>query len=190
MLTPADINNKEFGTTRLREGYDQKEVDDFLDDVAAQLQVVTARLAAAEDRVKTLERVAGNAPTTVIPPVPAEPPTASAAGILAMAQETADKHVAEARSAAQVVADKAQVAARAVADAAVQEANRLKGEALAEAQKLKVEGLAEKQRALDDLEARHGQVAAAVDRLLTEGTKIREALNQALTHYESQVHPT
>lgn len=35
MLTPADIDSKQFATTRLREGYDQDEVDTFLDQVGA-----------------------------------------------------------------------------------------------------------------------------------------------------------
>src|SRR6201987_4511808 len=34
-LTPADVRNKQFSTTRLRPGYDEEEVDDFLDQVEA-----------------------------------------------------------------------------------------------------------------------------------------------------------
>src|ERR1017187_7260891 len=32
-LTPADVRNKQFSTTRLRPGYDEEEVDAFLDEV-------------------------------------------------------------------------------------------------------------------------------------------------------------
>lgn len=36
-LTPEDVRNKLFTTVRLREGYDQTEVDEFLDEVEAEL---------------------------------------------------------------------------------------------------------------------------------------------------------
>jgi DivIVA domain-containing protein len=36
-LTPADVRNKQFSTTRLRPGYDEEEVDAFLDEVEAEL---------------------------------------------------------------------------------------------------------------------------------------------------------
>ena len=36
-LTPADVRNKQFSTTRLRPGYDEEEVDAFLDEVETEL---------------------------------------------------------------------------------------------------------------------------------------------------------
>jgi len=36
-LTPADVRNRQFSTTRLRPGYDEGEVDAFLDEVEAEL---------------------------------------------------------------------------------------------------------------------------------------------------------
>ena len=36
-LTPADVRNKQFSTTRLRPGYDEEEVDAFLDEMEAEL---------------------------------------------------------------------------------------------------------------------------------------------------------
>ncbi|QRN79425.1 MAG: DivIVA domain-containing protein, partial [Nocardiopsis sp. BM-2018] len=36
-LTPADVRNKQFSTTRLRPGYDEEEVDAFLDEVESEL---------------------------------------------------------------------------------------------------------------------------------------------------------
>lgn len=36
-LTPAEVRNKQFNTTRLRPGYDEEEVDSFLDEVEAEL---------------------------------------------------------------------------------------------------------------------------------------------------------
>src|SRR5437763_3278372 len=36
-LTPADVRNKQFSTTRLRPGYDEEEGDAFLDEVEVEL---------------------------------------------------------------------------------------------------------------------------------------------------------
>src|SRR5258708_5661989 len=53
-LTPEDVRNKQFTTVRLREGYDEDEVDAFLDEVEAELtrllrenEDLRAKLAAA-----------------------------------------------------------------------------------------------------------------------------------------------
>src|SRR6185295_19207378 len=53
-LTPEDVRNKKFTTVRLREGYDEDEVDAFLDEVEAELtrllrenEDLRAKLAAA-----------------------------------------------------------------------------------------------------------------------------------------------
>ena len=37
-LTPEDVVNKRFQPTKFREGYDQDEVDDFLDEVVVELR--------------------------------------------------------------------------------------------------------------------------------------------------------
>ena len=39
-LTPEDIVNKRFQSTKFREGYDQDEVDDFLDEVVVEMRRV------------------------------------------------------------------------------------------------------------------------------------------------------
>src|SRR5438874_146567 len=37
-LTPEDVQNKRFSTVRFKEGYDEEEVDAFLDEVEAELR--------------------------------------------------------------------------------------------------------------------------------------------------------
>ena len=56
-LTPEDVVNKRFQATKFREGYDQDEVDDFLDEVVVELRRLNQendelrqRLSAAEAR--------------------------------------------------------------------------------------------------------------------------------------------
>lgn len=63
LLTADDVLNKKFQSTKFREGYDQDEVDDFLDEVVNTLRAVTAenddlksKLAAAEHRIAELNR--------------------------------------------------------------------------------------------------------------------------------------
>jgi DivIVA domain-containing protein len=62
-LTPEDVVNKRFQATKFREGYDQDEVDDFLDEVVNELrrlgednEELRAKLGACERRVGELSR--------------------------------------------------------------------------------------------------------------------------------------
>src|SRR5215217_7155427 len=48
-LTPEDVSNKRFTPVRLREGYDMGEVDQFLDEVEAEL----ARLTKENDELRS-----------------------------------------------------------------------------------------------------------------------------------------
>lgn len=89
-LTPEDVVNKRFNPTKFREGYDQDEVDDFLDEVVVELrrlnqdnEELRQRLVASEARINELGRggaslapAVGYAsePAPVVPePVAAEP---------------------------------------------------------------------------------------------------------------------
>jgi DivIVA domain-containing protein len=61
-LTPEDVVNKRFQPTKFREGYDQDEVDDFLDEVVVELrrlnqenEELRQRLMAADQRINQLQ---------------------------------------------------------------------------------------------------------------------------------------
>ncbi|MBF0671227.1 MAG: DivIVA domain-containing protein [Salinibacterium sp.] len=65
-LTPEDVVNKRFQPTKFREGYDQDEVDDFLDEVVVELrrlgqenEELRQRLVASESRISELQRSGG-----------------------------------------------------------------------------------------------------------------------------------
>jgi DivIVA domain-containing protein len=124
-LTPEDVANKQFTSTRLKPGYDETEVDEFLDEVEAELtrlyrenDELRSKLAQAEraqadggDREAT-EQIVPPAPQPEPQPTPPAAPTPApaaaasgagsstetATGILALAQRTADEHIAEART--------------------------------------------------------------------------------------------
>ena len=77
LLTADDVLNKKFQPTKFREGYDQDEVDDFLDEVvntlssiAGENEELKAKLAAAERRIAELSSGA-QAPTVASAPEPA-----------------------------------------------------------------------------------------------------------------------
>ena len=62
-LTPEDVSNKRFTPVRLREGYDMGEVDQFLDEVEAELERLLkenddlrSKLAAARRRTRRSPR--------------------------------------------------------------------------------------------------------------------------------------
>lgn len=97
LLTADDVLNKKFQATKFREGYDQDEVDDFLDEVVNTLREtqsenedLKAKLAAAERRIAELSRQGAQAPAApkveekpapapVVPaPAPAPTPVATA----------------------------------------------------------------------------------------------------------------
>lgn len=68
-LTPEDVVNKRFQPTKFREGYDQDEVDDFLDEVVVELrrlgqenEELRQRLVASDSRINELQRSAAAQP--------------------------------------------------------------------------------------------------------------------------------
>ena len=76
-LTAEDIVNKRFQSTKFREGYDQDEVDDFLDEVVVEMRRVlaeneemTQKLAASEARIAELQRSGGSQSSVGVSPLP------------------------------------------------------------------------------------------------------------------------
>ena len=68
-LTPEDVVNKRFQHVKFREGYDQDEVDDFLDEVVVELRRLYTenddlrqKLSAAEAKVEDLESKKASSP--------------------------------------------------------------------------------------------------------------------------------
>src|SRR3954447_6614103 len=77
-LTPEDVRNKQFTTVRLREGYDEDEVDAFLDEVEAELtrllrenEDLRAKLAAAPRAAAQNQQQGMRKPEQQARPVPA-----------------------------------------------------------------------------------------------------------------------
>lgn len=119
-LTPEDVVNKRFQPTKFREGYDQDEVDDFLDEVVVELRRLTQeneelrqRLQAAESAPKSAQAeqpattpepapvaaapepapVAAAAPAAAA--VPADEDTEGTTNLLTLARRLHEEHVRE-----------------------------------------------------------------------------------------------
>jgi DivIVA domain-containing protein len=82
-LSPDEVVNKRFSATKFRQGYDEEEVDEFLDEVVAELRRLTSdnedlksKLSACERRVSELSR--GGATTIAAAPEPEPEPIAAA----------------------------------------------------------------------------------------------------------------
>ncbi len=60
LLTAEDVLNKEFQPVKFREGYDQVEVDDFLDEVVATIYVLNEKIADLEEKLQNCEYQLGN----------------------------------------------------------------------------------------------------------------------------------
>jgi DivIVA domain-containing protein len=150
-LTPADVRNKQFGTTRLRPGYDEEEVDAFLDEVDAELdrliqenEELRAKLAevlrgGGKPGIPALSLpLSGSRPDMLLPaPVLLEPESRSAPPLISTLGGTDVDIDAAARvlSLAQQVADQAVADARREADEALARARREADDILSQARR-------------------------------------------------------
>jgi DivIVA domain-containing protein len=134
-LTPEDVVNKQFQQTKFREGYDQDEVDDFLDEVVVELRrllqentELKARLEGSDSgESRPAEPAAEAAPAPAAAPVAApvvsQPAAAqddseSSSSLLQLARRLHDEHVREgAEKRDSLIAEGHATAARVVAEA-------------------------------------------------------------------------
>lgn len=72
-LTPEDVINKRFQQTKFREGYDQDEVDDFLDEVVAEMRRLVGENEQLRQQLAEAEARADSAPAAAAP-APVEEP--------------------------------------------------------------------------------------------------------------------
>ncbi|MFF5257564.1 DivIVA domain-containing protein [Actinomadura viridis] len=174
-LTPADVRNKQFSTTRLRPGYDEEEVDAFLDEVEAELDRLIQEN--EELRAKLAECLRGKVPAMAAPivepkpdvtampepPRPPEPPQPQPepepmlGGGLGMAPAPSGEDNMD--TAARVLALAQQTADQAIADAR-READETLGRARREAEEI----LGKARRQADQIVSEARSRAEALDR--------------------------
>ena len=177
-LTPEDVVNKRFQPTKFREGYDQDEVDEFLDEIVVELRrlnqendelrkklaeggsAVPASSTAAAPVVEKVpapvkaekddsrakaeadakaaeaskkKEAEQAAPVAAVPAAaPAQPAGStvsaeSAAGLLAMAQQMHDRHVADGQSQKDKIIAEAQIEASSLVNDAQEKSRKILG---------------------------------------------------------------
>jgi DivIVA domain-containing protein len=162
-LTPQDVHNKVFGSTRLRRGYDEGEVDGFLDQVEAEL----IRLHQELDSLRAQIDDSPHAEESSLPPIgqppagptleelqqAAETPAAAAprGGGDGLEQQVARTLVLAQRAADEAVSDAEQEAER-LRLAARSEVERLHDEAQAQAERERLEYERNRSEAMEDVE--------------------------------------
>lgn len=100
MLTPEDVVNKRFTVTKFREGYDQDEVDDFLDSVVVEFRRLAAENEELKSRLKAQESGESEPAPTPIRDFPTqttpEPQdTTNSHSLLQLARKLHEEHVRE-----------------------------------------------------------------------------------------------
>lgn len=168
-LTPEDVSNKRFTPVRLREGYDMGEVDQFLDEVEAEL----ARLTKENDDLRSkLSAAQSGEGVTQVAPVPtpepepepeavqqAEPETApqpvvAAAGGDGAVETIRVETVPQASNAAARLLEIATRNADELVEEAKNEADRIVGEARTKAERLESEAKTKADRLESDARTR------------------------------------
>jgi DivIVA domain-containing protein len=176
MLSPADIDSKQFGTTRLKEGYDQDEVDAFLDRLQEDYSFLQQTVQRLEEDNRTLRRVADSTPTQALERP--ERPSAVAEKLLEVAAEAARQIEAEAQAKADgLIREAGSKGARMVEDAA------------SAVEKMKSEGLAERYRRNEELDKEFGETQRKYTALVADGSQVRRALTAAIAAYDKELTP-
>jgi DivIVA domain-containing protein len=158
-LTPEDVSNKRFTPVRLREGYDMGEVDQFLDEVEAELERLHKENDDLRTKLSAAQSGAGEATAITPAPIFKEPePVAAPAPVVAAApapvQEFKVATVADASSAAARLLEIATRNADELVDGAKDEADKIVGAARTKAERLEVETKAKTDRLESDARTR------------------------------------
>jgi DivIVA domain-containing protein len=181
-LTPADVRNKQFSTTRLRPGYDEEEVDAFLDEVEAELDRLIQEN--EELRAKLAECLRGKVPAMAAPivepkpdmspvsePMKPEPPKREPEPVLGLGMgapsgEDSMDTAARVLALAQQTADQAIADARREADETLgrarREAEEILGKARRQADQIVSEARSRAEGLDRDAQERHRQVMGSL----------------------------
>ena len=201
-LTPEDVSNKRFTPVRLREGYDMGEVDQFLDEVEAELGRLTkenddlrAKLSAAQSGDAT---VAAPAPVPEKAPEPPKPEpkeepkpaaTAAAAVVESSVETIRVETVPEASNAAARLLEIATRNADELVEEAKNEADRIVGEARTKAERLDSESKGKADRLEAEARSRaqmlDSETAERRQQMFGELEKQRDKLNSDVENLRS-----
>ena len=206
-LTPEDVSNKRFTPVRLREGYDMGEVDQFLDEVEAELARLTrenddlrSKLSAAQQggastpapapvETKAPEPVKAPEPAPTVASSPVETikvatvadASSAAARLLEIATRNADELVAEAKNDADKIVGEARTKSERLENEAKGKADRLESDARTRSQMLDSETAERRQQLFGDLEKEKDKLNAEVENLRSFEREYRSRLKGYFT---------
>src|SRR5580658_1241754 len=209
-LTPADVRNKQFSTTRLRPGYDEEEVDAFLDEVEGELdrliqenEELRAKLAeclrGGKSSVPALSSPLSDPKPDMMVPEPQMVPERrqpepvmmggmphiednmdTAARVLSLAQQTADQAIADARREADETLGRARREADEVLTKARRQAEQITGDARARAESLERDAQERHRQAMGSLVQTREELERRVDDLRAFEREYRSRLKAYL----------
>src|SRR5271154_783324 len=209
-LTPADVRNKQFSTTRLRPGYDEEEVDAFLDEVEAELdrliqenEELRAKLAESlrggKSAMPALSSPLSDPKSEMMAPEPRVEPERrqpepvmmggmphiednmdTAARVLSLAQQTADQAIADARREADETLGRARREADEVLTKARRQAEQITGDARARAESLERDAQERHRQAMGSLVQQREELERRVDDLRAFEREYRSRLKAYL----------
>jgi len=189
-LTPEDVRNKRFTPVRLREGYDMGEVDQFLDEVEAELERLTveneelrAKVAAASTGEATgiIPAISQPAPVVevvrelepepepepepaLLTPVPTPAMPAAAAPTIGDASTAAARLLEIASANADQLMDQAKEEADRIVGEARAKAERITNEARGKADRLETDARIRAQKLDDETNERRQAAVATIER--------------------------
>jgi DivIVA domain-containing protein len=179
-LTPADVHNVAFKKPPIgKRGYDEDEVDAFLDLIEAELARLIEENNDLKSQVDELARTGGPGPQPLRQPPPGPEPMPMAphpsqvpprldensqvVKVLAMAQETAEKYVSDAKAEAdRMIGDARSTADRMVGEAR-SKADAMVGEARTQATQVEREARGKATSLVQDAERKHNEIIGGLE---------------------------
>jgi DivIVA domain-containing protein len=205
-LTPEDVSNKRFTPVRLREGYDMGEVDQFLDEVEAELARLTKENDDLRSKLSSAQSGSLTPSETYSPPVERQPepepvatpvpaaeapqtirvetvPEASnaAARLLEIATKNADELVEDAKNQADKIVGEARTKAERLENESKGKADRLESDARARSQMLDAETSERRAQLFGDLEKERDKLNLDVENLRSFEREYRSRLKTYFT---------
>lgn len=190
-LTPADVHNATFKKPSIgKRGYDEDEVDQFLDQVETELGRLIEENNGLSARIAQYET--GGAPPaegTAAPTSTAEAHT-QAARLLALAQETADRLTAEAREESERLMAEAREKSEAAMTDATEQAKALEEDSRTRAEALDQDARNRYEQALGNLNTEQTGLQQQIDELRTYEQEYRGRLKSWISEQLAQLdHP-
>jgi DivIVA domain-containing protein len=199
-LTPADVHNVAFKKPPIgKRGYDEDEVDAFLDLVEAELARLIEENNDLKAQVEDMQRSGPPGPMRPVPPpeqmAPPPPPVAQSridensqvVKVLAMAQETAEKYVADAKTEADRMVGEARAASDRMIGEARTKADAMMAEARSRSDAVEREARGKANALTQEAERKHNEIIGGLEQRKTTLEKRIEELRTFEREYRTRL---